>query len=620
MKQLYTIYLCVLMVVASAFTAKAQDDLKVIFDIDFSEYYNGVDVAVGTDLIGSYKSSSLLYKATGWYGSKVTAGDGYVLVADQGSLESPSLGSMIYSSTPIKVTAVIKAASDKGAAQFYVGSSYSPNYMGLAVLYDEEWTTVQMVYGPTTTLSSISIFKMAPFLAAEGICVRSLKMETSSSFVAPPKTVYQPGDADGTKFTARWTAVSGATGYELDVYSYDNDGKKVYFLEKQQTTTTSYTVTGLDPEVTYFFVVRAMKGENVSMDSDEIEVVKVIDSIDIPANPSVASVTTEGFTVQWEPVANADYYVVKLHEHEKMEHAGNATVFAENFDGIITSGTFASPSYDGYLDDYVKEKGWLELFSSKAFAPGAYVLAPYSGMGYVATPAIDLSSDNGNAQVTLNLAQVNYGTYLSGGKVVVDAIEGDDIVTTNVLSSAEITIDEKAYKNYTVNLMNCTANTRIRIGFSPDDKRLYIDELTVSQEVPAGTVIVNQVQTVETPKTSHYFEYPASEAKTVSFTVHSVGRTVSSNDIVPINSDPTDHVFVDFTEAGVGNVAVDNAARAWKAGQGVVAVDGKSVKVYATSGALLYAADGLEGTTFVNLSAKGVVIVVVDGNVVKLAL
>ena len=621
MTKFYTTVLCAIACFCGALSSYAQDDLKVIVDMDFSKYYDGSRVAVGTDLVaGSSKYSYKLYTDTKWTGSKITAGDGCILVADGGYLESYYLEQSIPANTPIRVTAVIKAADNMGAAQMFLNYSINSNAVGTAYLYDDEWTEVSFINAYASTLGSTAIFKLEPYLAASGIYVKSVKIETSSTFVTPPSTLYFPTDADGTQFTARWAAVTDATGYEIDVYSYSDNGEKVYVVEKEKVTTTSYKVTGLNPSVTYYYVVRTIKGDNISGNSAEIEVVKVLSSIDTPENPVVTAVTDNGFTVSWDAVDEATHYVVAVHEHETLEDDQEAVVFGEDFEGINV-GSFSVPTYTGYINDFTKESGWLEQISAKAFAPGMYVLSPYSSAGYLATPAIDLSANNGSVTVVINAAEINYGSYKSGTTFTVDAIDGKETVDTkNVLSTQEVVTDATDFKDYKVELTGCTANTRIRIGYPSGAFKFYIDNLDIMQVVPAGTTIIKQTANVETPETTHTFEYALPADKKVSFTVQSVGRTVSGNSVVPITSKATDHVFVD-SESGVESVVTDNGTvNAWKAGSGLIAVNGSSVKVFNTAGSLIYAAEGLTDTNYITLGVKGIVIVVVDGKAVKIAL
>ncbi len=74
-------------------------------------------------------------------------------------------------------------------------------------------------------------------------------------------------DITETSFTANWSAVSGATEYIIEVAS---DNAFTSFVLTDETTTTSYTVTGLDAETNYYFRVRATDGTTTSENSNSV--------------------------------------------------------------------------------------------------------------------------------------------------------------------------------------------------------------------------------------------------------------------------------------------------------------------------------------------------------------
>lgn len=72
---------------------------------------------------------------------------------------------------------------------------------------------------PTSASSYSNYANIGPYLSADGMFLKSVKIEQGKEFIGAP-TAYLPSDANGTSFTARWKAVSGADKYYIDVYSY----------------------------------------------------------------------------------------------------------------------------------------------------------------------------------------------------------------------------------------------------------------------------------------------------------------------------------------------------------------------------------------------------------------
>src|SRR5690606_2592080 len=76
-----------------------------------------------------------------------------------------------------------------------------------------------------------------------------------------------------TTLTTEWDMYNEDTFDGLGSHTYDGGLSIVYTLEAENVgNVTSYEVTGLDPETTYYYVVRAKVGEVASAGSNEIEV------------------------------------------------------------------------------------------------------------------------------------------------------------------------------------------------------------------------------------------------------------------------------------------------------------------------------------------------------------
>src|SRR5690606_25917366 len=70
-----------------------------------------------------------------------------------------------------------------------------------------------------------------------------------------------------------WNAFDQDDVSDLGSHTFDGGSTIIYHLQAENVgNVTSYEVTGLDPETTYYYVVRAIAGEEITANSNEVEV------------------------------------------------------------------------------------------------------------------------------------------------------------------------------------------------------------------------------------------------------------------------------------------------------------------------------------------------------------
>ena len=108
-----------------------------------------------------------------------------------------------------------------------------------------------------------------------------------------------------------WDTVSGADGYNV----YKGDHTKI-----GTTTSSNYHMSGLTPGITYTYIVTAYNDSTESADSEPFSITLdthgQISSLTAPLNLQASDITTNSFTLSWDPVQGATGYHVYTGEHD----------------------------------------------------------------------------------------------------------------------------------------------------------------------------------------------------------------------------------------------------------------------------------------------------------------
>ncbi len=586
-------------------SSAAEPEITVIAEADFTVVTAGTpEVPVAFPVYGDGAFGTLFPK---WTQSNTMQAGGQILIKDGGNVATPSLNMSANGGT-VRITAQVKAMDSYGGlVSCKVGYSSSSTVM----LSDREWHSIEVILSGGTSYSKVTV---EPMLSASGILVKSIKVDQSPAFIAAP-VVYQPSQADGTSFTARWKAVSGATGYFLDVYTRNASGRKEYIAgyENKSVTGTSHNVAGLDPAKTYYYCMRATNGIGTSANSEEIRVVKVITSLAAPSGVNGHGDKT-WIEVGWNKVENAQSYVVDITRIEKLAAARDVDMLNEQFTKA-TQGTLSDIEFVMYADRYTSTPGWdgAEL----GIANGIMVLTPTTGYpAWLSTPALDLSNSNGAFTLKLNMAEGRWGTMYSGGTVDVMVVNaaGDTVQTKSV------TIDAKDFKEYTVAMTGGTNGAKVVLRYAGEYK-IFIDGMVISQYCPAGTMVHSLAKSDETEALSYRYTFEENATVIYSVTVQAAAETVSSGDITWIYSNPSEPVVIDPNDGGVdGITANEESVTAHNDKIVVTANTQTTVNVYTLTGACLMSTPITAGTTALSVNASGVLIVRIGSKTYKVIL
>lgn len=631
MKKIYS--LIVALIVALGVNVHAVDEsaTTVLADLDFSVFTDGSEASPKT----LYSSDVRAKLSDVNYASSVAAAGGSLYLKAGAYVDLNNFPSLPSSGATLRVTAEVKMkTAGDGVVQFSRGSS-DPVYIEVE---GGDWTTVTgFVTGFNN--SSYTRLRITNFLTIDGFYLKSLKVEYNPGFMVAPEA-YLPNDADGTSFTAACSRVSGATTYTASVYTEGADGNPEYVVVDQTMTALSVysdpstKITGLDPDKQYYYTVTCSSATATSDPSDPVKVVRCISSIAAPEAAAATAVTATGFTASWSAVENAQSYIVNTSRKDVLTEAGSIDFFVEDFAGV-TKGTPSSLEYSGYINDYTIVTGWAEDLSSKTFCSGMYVIYPASGSGWVTLPELDLSESSGKFTLTINAGVGSYGSYYeTNNTITAELLNADnEVIETAPVATCSI----KGFGDYKFEFTKGAPKTRVRITYKQETTvgndgeektantyKLYIEEIKLSREVPAGTAVLKQIDSKTTEETTLNIELALEDGVEYSYNVVAVGETVvgsgSSAKIGEIQSTPSNTVVFKTSTSGVDNVVENSAPKAWKVAEGTIAVNGTKVTVHDLTGRTLYMQSRNHDNETLTLNLKGIIIVTVDGDAYKFAL
>ena len=364
------------------------------------------------------------------------------------------------------------------------------------------------IYGNSFYIDNIKVSVLEPFVNAP----ENLKMK------------YYKGD----NFKLAWDKVDGADKYLVDVYTkqvvqndmgYTQETIGDYLLQDEETTDNFLQVNNAKNGEVYYYRVRAMKGNQVSMESNEE---KQILGVVAPALELVDSYADSKYTAMWKPVPGAERYNYQAFAANKITEDTKLAVVNTNFEGMpynhgfewkVTSWgneiveQYDTPKYSttepdpsavtGTYTCLDKMSGWMAY--SWALYKDALVIDGYQSFNNgnnasLQCAPIDLSKDNGKFDVTITLKGECAEGYVDENNNPVYAHaalatfvydqELDDYVQGETKFIADT--NDKEWKTTTCSFSNGSEDMTFGVFATYAPSNLYIHDIKIEQNYKAG--------------------------------------------------------------------------------------------------------------------------------------
>lgn len=364
------------------------------------------------------------------------------------------------------------------------------------------------IYGNSFYIDNIKVSVLKPFVNAP----ENLKMK------------YYKGD----NFKLSWDKVDGADKYLVDVYTkqviqndmgYTQETIGDYLLQDEETTDNFLQVNNAKNGEVYYYKVRAVKGSQVSMESNEE---KQILGVVAPALELVDSYADSKYTAMWKPVPGAERYNYQAFAANKITEDTKLAVVNTNFEGMpynhgfewkVTSWgnevveQYDTPKYSttdpdpsavtGTYTCLDKMSGWMAY--SWALYKDALVIDGYQSFNNgnnasLQCAPMDLSKDNGKFDVTITLKgecaegyvdQNNNPVYAHAALATfVYDQELDDYVQGETKFIADT--NDKEWKTTTCSFSNGSEDMTFGVFATYAPSNLFIHDIKIEQNYKAG--------------------------------------------------------------------------------------------------------------------------------------
>ena len=578
---------------------KAEGTDIVVLSEDFSRFTSGSEDAPDMSTVITNSSNVILgyTNTSGWYGTDIYQAGGccFLSTGNRSFIMTPFID-LSADNGNYNVEFSCRAQSGQAIVNIYSQTMYGYPERRFASC-NETWQTITIPFRELGGReSTIQIGADVP------IFIDNIRITQKDNPEISRPAVMDATNVTDTEFTANWIAVNKATSYLLDVF-YFSDNQPQYVLQDYNILDTKLTVKGLQPGRIYYYSVQATDGVHTSAESNIVAAINPVTDMEPPVATEATEVSKDGFRANWTSVENATQYELHVRSEYTIPQSGTFVLADEHFDDINV-GTIENPIYNNNIyrfDQYTKYPDWAGLYSFIAdgmIGLSSYYQTPEYNMSTIMTPYYKVSTANpGKIKMNLSAMAVNCSPGTRLQVILYDVDPVTEYITANNVQYVEINEEMTSYE---LELGESNYYT-IYISFmEPEGKQgvfdmVFVDDIKITQEMEAGTVLTRTYNHYTTYNNGLYIETPDSpQEENFSYSVVSINDGV----LFYYYSDWSNTIYVD-TNTGIGNaVTADGTTITATAGQiNISTAEACTVSVFDMSGRTVRQLGTVEGST-----------------------
>ena len=578
---------------------KAEETDIVVLSEDFSRFTSGSEDAPDMSTVITNSSNVIpgYTNTSGWYGTDIYQAGGccFLSTGNRSFIMTPFID-LSADNGNYNVEFSCRAQSGQAIVNIYSQTMYGYPERRFASC-NETWQTITIpFYGSGGRESTIQIGADVP------IFIDNIRITQKDNPEISRPAVMDATNVTDTEFTANWIAVNKATSYLLDVF-YFSDNQPQYVLQDYNILDTKLTVKGLQPGRIYYYSVQATDGVHTSAESNIVAAINPVTDMEPPVATEATEVSKDGFRANWTSVENATQYELRVRSEYTIPQSGTFVLADEHFDDINV-GTIENPIYihnDYRFDQYTEYPDWIGLYCFLAdgmIGLSSYYQTPEYNMSTIMTPYYKVSTANpGKIKINLSAMAVDCSPGTRLQVILYDVDPVTEYITANSVQYVEINEEMTSYE---LELGESNYYT-IYISFmEPEGEQgvfdmVFVDDIKITQEMEAGTVLTRTYNHCTTYNNGLYIETPDSpQEENFSYSVVSINDGV----LFYYYSDWSNTIYVD-TNTGIGNaVTADGTTITATAGQiNISTAEACTVSVFDMSGRTVRQLDAVEGST-----------------------
>ena len=578
---------------------KAEGTDIVVLSEDFSKFTSGSEDAPDMSTVITNSSNVIpgYTNTSGWYGTDIYQAGGccFLSTGNRSFIMTPFID-LSADNGNYNVEFSCRAQSGQAIVNIYSQTMYGYPERRFASC-NETWQTITIpFYGSGGRESTIQIGADVP------IFIDNIRITQKDNPEISRPAVMDATNVTDTEFTANWIAVNKATSYLLDVF-YFSDNQPQYVLQDYNILDTKLTVKGLQPGRIYYYSVQATDGVHTSAESNIVAAINPVTDMEPPVATEATEVSKDGFRANWTSVENATQYELRVRSEYTIPQSGTFVLADEHFDDINV-GTIENPIYihnDYRFDQYTEYPDWIGLYCFLAdgmIGLSSYYQTPEYNMSTIMTPYYKVSTANpGKIKINLSAMAVDCSPGTRLQVILYDVDPVTEYITANSVQYVEINEEMTSYE---LELGESNYYT-IYISFmEPEGEQgvfdmVFVDDIKITQEMEAGTVLTRTYNHYITYNNGIYVETPDSpQEENFSYSVVSINDGV----LFYYYSDWSNTIYVD-TNTGIGNaVTADGTTITTSAGQiNISTAEACTVSVFDMSGRTVRQLGTVEGST-----------------------